>query len=302
MNAQVVQTFIYNYIDKMKMDALIMNVDPGFEKKLKSLKQPLNLNEMRHNLLDGPYNEIRKNLSNKMGDPILQLLKENQKELGFDPDVFDLVYEGFWDLYMMHEKCDEAPKLRQKTWLARFILQSQQDGAAEGDAEGEGEGEGEEEENKVQKDDGEVLSEADAAPKMPDVAAIVRIRIPKKQPDPELDPETGEPLDPQPEINEDALEEIEFEDKAFSVAVNVNGQQIWQFNQLAQRTLRNDMAGELKNYVEILETMDVDEFKIKLEKESERVESAFCALFSEESKAENCSAPKIPVFKFSPTF
>ena len=52
------------------------------------------------------------------------------------------------------------------------------------------------------------------------------------------------------------------------MAVNVNGQQIWQFNQLAQRTLRNDMAAELKNYVEILETLDTDEFKIKLEKES----------------------------------
>merc|ERR1711957_1071351 len=105
---------------------------------------------------------------------------------------FDLVYEGFWDLYMMHEKCDEAPKLRQKTWVARFILQVNQDGAGEGEAEGEGD----EEETKVQKDDGEVLSEADAAPKIPDVAAIVRVRIPKKQPDPELDPETGEALDP----------------------------------------------------------------------------------------------------------
>ena len=37
INAQVVQTFMYNYVEKMKMDALIMNVDPAFEKKLKGL-------------------------------------------------------------------------------------------------------------------------------------------------------------------------------------------------------------------------------------------------------------------------
>jgi len=51
-------------------------------------------------------------------------MKENQAAIGFDPDVFDLVYEGFWDLYMMHEKCDEAPGIKKKTWLARFILQA----------------------------------------------------------------------------------------------------------------------------------------------------------------------------------
>ena len=41
INAQVVQTFMYNYVEKMKMDALIMNVDPAFEKKLKGLKRPI---------------------------------------------------------------------------------------------------------------------------------------------------------------------------------------------------------------------------------------------------------------------
>ena len=61
------------------------------------------------------------------------------------------------------------------------------------------------------------------------------------------------------------------------------------------------MASELKNYIEILETLDTDEFKIKLEKEAQRVEDAFCALFSEDSKVES-RAPKIPVFNFSPTF
>jgi len=47
-----VQTFIYNYVEKMKMDMLIMNVDPSFEKKLKNLKRPIALNDMHHNILD----------------------------------------------------------------------------------------------------------------------------------------------------------------------------------------------------------------------------------------------------------
>ena len=87
----------------------------------------------------------------------------------------------------------------------------------------------------------------------------------------------------------------------FSCAANVAGMQVWQLNQLAARTLRNDMAGELKNYVEILETLDTDDFKLKLEKEACRFEDAFCSLFKEDSKI-SATAPKIPVFDFSPNF
>lgn len=97
-----------------------------------------------------------------------------------DPDVFDLVYEGFWDLYMMKEKCDEAPGIKKKSFLNRFILQvAQNDDEAEPDAAAPVDEEGEViEEKKVDAGD-EVLSEMEA-PKIPDVAAIVRIRIPKK--------------------------------------------------------------------------------------------------------------------------
>lgn len=52
LNPQVVQTFIYNYVEKMKMDMLIMNVDPSYEKKMKNLKRPIALNDMHHNILE----------------------------------------------------------------------------------------------------------------------------------------------------------------------------------------------------------------------------------------------------------
>lgn len=98
-----------------------------------------------------------------------------------DPDVFDLIYEGFWDLYMMKEKCDEAPGIKKKTFLNRFIMQVAQDGSEEAEPEAAAavDEDGEALEDKKVDAGDEVLSEIEA-PKIPDVAAIVRIRIPKK--------------------------------------------------------------------------------------------------------------------------
>jgi hypothetical protein len=54
------------------------------------------------------HDEFRTMIRNNMADPVLKLIKENQKELGLDPDVFDLVFEGFWDLYCLYPKVDEV--------------------------------------------------------------------------------------------------------------------------------------------------------------------------------------------------
>lgn len=50
---------------------------------------------------DDKYDFMRQLLSKYMGSPTLRVIKENQKALDMDPDVFDLVYEGFWDLYTL---------------------------------------------------------------------------------------------------------------------------------------------------------------------------------------------------------
>jgi len=68
---------MYNYIEKMKMDQMIMSVDKSFETKLKGLKVPIALNDMRPNITEVPYTALRKILTNKMADPLLQLIKEN---------------------------------------------------------------------------------------------------------------------------------------------------------------------------------------------------------------------------------
>lgn len=86
--------------------------------------------------------------------------------------------------------------------------------------------------------------------KVPDVVAVVRIRIPKMAPEPEID-EDGNPVEVDPDtIDWSKAEEVPPEDKAFSVSTNVAGQQVWQLNQLAQRVFRKDLANELKNIVE----------------------------------------------------
>lgn len=53
------------------MDQMIMAVDKSFETKLKSLKVPIALNDMRPNVTEVPYKALRRILSNKMADPLL---------------------------------------------------------------------------------------------------------------------------------------------------------------------------------------------------------------------------------------
>lgn len=50
------------------------------------------------------YSALRELTTKHTGNPILQLIKDHQDDLGLDPDIFGLVYEGFWDLYTFKPK------------------------------------------------------------------------------------------------------------------------------------------------------------------------------------------------------
>ena len=63
------------------------------------------------------YEFMRSLLTKYMGSPILRIIKENQKELDMDPDVFDLVYEGFWDLYSFHPQCMDISARKLQVWI-----------------------------------------------------------------------------------------------------------------------------------------------------------------------------------------
>lgn len=70
------------------------------------------------------YDNLRQLLSNFMGSPILRLIKENQEKLEIDPEVFDLVYEGFWDLYTFHPQVRDVSARKLQAWILKIKLQS----------------------------------------------------------------------------------------------------------------------------------------------------------------------------------
>lgn len=67
------------------------------------------------------------------------------------------------------------------------------------------------------------------------MTAIVRLKIPKVMPEPELDDEGNEI---KVTIDESALEDIPFDDKCLKMVTKSGDQQIWVINHLAQKTLR----------------------------------------------------------------
>lgn len=91
----------------MKTDKLNLLVDARFEKFLNNLPIPIELNSIR-TLKEEKYNQFRKLIANHTGSPVLKLIKDNAEALELDPDVFDLAYEGFWDLYTLHPKVKDV--------------------------------------------------------------------------------------------------------------------------------------------------------------------------------------------------
>lgn len=68
------------------------------------------------------YTAFRETISRHMGSPVLQLIKENQERLGLDPEIFDLVYDGFFDLYTFKPKCADVSAKKLQTWITKITL------------------------------------------------------------------------------------------------------------------------------------------------------------------------------------
>jgi len=76
-----------------------MSVGANFESFLLGLEKPLKLNEMR-TMKEGNYDKFRSIISDpeQLGDPVLKILMKEKNNM-FEKEVFDLIYQGFWDLY-----------------------------------------------------------------------------------------------------------------------------------------------------------------------------------------------------------
>lgn len=100
---------------------MLLQVDGKFEAFLQNLANPLQLNEMR-TMKEKKYQEFRDLLGNYTGSPVLRLIKDNQEALGIDPEIFELVYDGFWDLYSFHAQTQEISARKLQVWIQKIIL------------------------------------------------------------------------------------------------------------------------------------------------------------------------------------
>lgn len=187
------------------------------------------------------YPTMRTLLSNFLGSPILRLIKDNQEALDMDPEVFNLVYEGFWDLYTIRDnQLRDVSARKLQAWISKIKLTSGPDRSPPADAQeevkaaaaeesgeegGEG-GAGEEKKSSIN---------LEAEDTIDPIAAVVRIKIPKVDPVFEQDEEGNDIV---VEVNESELEDIPFEDKCLSLQAKQEDQNIWVINHLVQKTLR----------------------------------------------------------------
>jgi hypothetical protein len=142
------------------------------------------------------------------------LIRDNQEELGLDPLIFDLVYEGFWDLYTFKPKIELSPK-KLLQWIAKInlLVTSKPEGYDVGGEEEGVEEEVDEDGNPVPKANARKVERdfvAEPIDPTDPITAVVRVRIPKIMPEPEVD-EEGQPVPV--DYNEEELDEVPYEDK-----------------------------------------------------------------------------------------
>ena len=187
------------------------------------------------------YPTMRTLLTNFLGSPVLRLIKDNQEALDMDPEVFNLVYEGFWDLYTIRDnQLRDVSARKLQAWIAKIKLTSGPDRSPPADAQeevkaaaaeesgeegGEG-GAGEEKKSTIN---------LEAEDTIDSIAAVVRIKIPKVDPVFEQDEEGNDII---VEVNESELEDIPFEDKCLTLQAKQEEQNIWVINHMVQKTLR----------------------------------------------------------------
>lgn len=134
-----------------------------------------------------------------------------------DPEVFDLVYNGFWDLYSFKPQIRDVSARKLQAWIQKIKLISGPDRsppvdeAAEEEKPAPVEGEDENEEGSDEK---KLDMDLDAEDTIDSISAIVRLKIPKIPVEYEQDDEGNDII---VEVVESDLEDIPFEDKCLAM-------------------------------------------------------------------------------------
>ena len=132
---------------------------------IEGLEKPMKLNEMR-NMKEPNYTKLRDILKNTAmyGDPFLRGLAEFADEIGLSRNSYNMIYEGFWDLYCRKPAPVDLTAKKLEGWV-NFInlslpaFEYTTASAAEG------------------AEDDKPMTQVD------DVKAVARIRIPFKRPE-----------------------------------------------------------------------------------------------------------------------
>jgi len=96
----------------------------------------MKLNEMR-NMKEPNYSKLRSVLRDPRlyGDPIMRVFAEKSELVGVPANTYNMVHEGFWDLYCMKPTTPDLSSLKLKGWLNRVNLKASV-GPYQDDAEG----------------------------------------------------------------------------------------------------------------------------------------------------------------------
>lgn len=100
-----------------------MAVGTAYEKFLSGLEKAMKVNEMR--LMKEPnYSKLRATIRNPAlnGDIMLRVLLDQAENLGINQNSFNMVHEGFWDLYCKKPATTDLTTKKLENWYANIVL------------------------------------------------------------------------------------------------------------------------------------------------------------------------------------
>jgi hypothetical protein len=68
------------------------------------------------------YSQLRTLISSTKQGKVLQIMKEYSGVLGLDPEIFDLVFEGFWDIYTFKPRVLDVSGKKMTAWIPKVNL------------------------------------------------------------------------------------------------------------------------------------------------------------------------------------
>lgn len=262
------------------------------------------------------YQRFRQLLSDPAmyGDEVLALLAEHgEQHLGLAKAAYDMVYEGFWDLYCKKPHASaEIPTKKLEGFIQKVRLVVPPADTAD--------------------EEGNVTPSVTKLP----LKAIIRIRIPMNRPKASepADDEAPEDVDKEaedakkvesmpgsarnhehqqlsthPDEDQTGFTEQPVEDKVLTVTNVSDGMRVWAIHQAAQRAMRRDLATVLKKTVKELDEVELEEFVAGVEDQANEVEKRLVRIFSLEGTNEydeirakylNGSTAPIPTFDYEP--